>query len=199
MRALSLLQPWAWLIVQPDPERPQYPLKDVENRVWRLPRNFIIPQRIYVHASLTWKESAFPGLQQIIKDEGIQIPSRTELAFGAIIGEVTIMDDTQESNSDWADGNDHWAFNLKYPMVYETPIPCKGHLGFWKPPEDIMEPSYKVTDFDECECGDYYSDHDSKTGMCRMPDNRSHGFRLCYKFKLSHFARGIPAAFRSRL
>ncbi len=198
MKALSLLQPWAWLIVTPDPERPNYPLKDVENRVWRLPRTFVVPQRIYVHASLRYDSSNFQDSGILVADTDIVIPSKADLAFFAIIGEVTIMDDTQDSDSDWADQDGHWAFNLMYPTAYETPIACKGQLGFWKPPADIMEPRHVLIDFDVCECGDYRQDHDPETGRCIMPDNMAHGMQPCLAFKLSHVASEIPEPFRSR-
>ncbi len=44
MKALSIRQPWAWLIVNG--------YKDVENRTWDCPRTFHPPERIYVHAGL---------------------------------------------------------------------------------------------------------------------------------------------------
>ena len=38
---------------------------------------------------------------------------------------------------------------------------------------------------DECDCGDYRRDHIDGTGRCTMPDNLSHGFKPCLKFRLS--------------
>jgi hypothetical protein len=54
MKALSIKQPYAWLVLQPSSKfTPRQPLKPVENRTWGLPATFKVPQRIYIHASLT--------------------------------------------------------------------------------------------------------------------------------------------------
>lgn len=197
MKALTLFQPWAWLIVTPDPERPWFPLKDVENRVWRLPKLFTLPQRIYVHASKTMPEHSFKTLRNVIRSKHIELPPKGALTRGAIIGEVTIMNATRISPSAWAE-NGKWGFELMYPTVYETPIPCKGQQRLWEPPKDIMEPRYKLADFDVCECSDYYRDHDPETGRCRMPDNMAHGMKPCLAFKLWYAATEIPEPFRSK-
>jgi hypothetical protein len=51
MKALSMSRPWAWLVAKG--------WKDIENRKWPLPKNFILPQRIYIHAakSYDWEAS----------------------------------------------------------------------------------------------------------------------------------------------
>ncbi len=198
MRALSLLQPWAWLIIQPDPERPHYPLKDIENRTWDLPKSFELPQRIYVHASLRYDISNFQDREIPVAESDIVIPSKADLAYGAIIGEVTIMGSTTLPwpYNPWFDGP--YGFELMYPRPYDTPILCRGQLKFWTPPQEIMEPRYVLIDFDECECGDYRHDHDLETGRCRMPDNIAHGMQPCLGFKLTRAALEIPEPFRSR-
>ena len=197
MKALSLMQPWAWLIVTPDPERPNYPLKDVENRTWRLPMTFVVPQRIYVHASLRWDRDAFEVMREVIYQKNIDVPIKEELTFGAIIGEVTIMGCVTESDNPWFMGP--YGFQLMNPTFYETPIACKGQLGFWKPPTDIMEPTINKEQFDWCECGDYRRDHDPETGRRIMPSSRkAHGMQPCLAFKLFHAASTIPEPFRSR-
>ena len=38
---------------------------------------------------------------------------------------------------------------------------------------------------DECDCGDYRRDHIDGTERCTMPNDLSHGFRHCLKFRLS--------------
>lgn len=197
MKALSLLQPWAWLIVQPDPERLEFPLKDIENRTWNLPKSFELPQRIYVHASLTWNDVAFEIMREVIFQKNIDVPIKEELAFGAIIGEVTIMGSTTLPwpYNPWFVGP--YGFELMYPRPYDTPILCRGQLKFWTPPQEIMEPRYVIVDFDECECGDYRQDHDLETGRCRMPDNMAHGMQPCYAFRLHLAANEIPAPYRS--
>lgn len=196
MRALSLSQPWAWLIVTPDSERPQFPLKDIENRTWRLPtKSFSIPQRIYVHATLKMADLSYQIIRDILEPKSIQIPAKEDLALGAIIGEVTIKSCVVESDSAWFQGP--FGFELQHPKVYDVPIQCKGQLYFWQPPEDLMEPSYSILDFDVCECGDYRQDHDPVTGRCKMPDNMSHGMEPCLGFRLHEKAVEVPEPFRS--
>ena len=191
MRALSLSQPWAWLITTPDPARPTFPLKDIENRTWKLPtKSFDIPQRIYVHATLQMAELSYQIIRDIFPPKDVEIPPKDELALGAIIGEVTIMSCVTESDSPWFQGP--YGFRLQYPRVYDTPIKCKGQLYFWQPPQDLMEPTYSNVDFDVCECGDYRMQHDLATGRCRMPDNISHGMKPCLGFRLRHEATEIP-------
>lgn len=54
MLALSLQQPYAWLILQRAYEAdPHMPLKPIENRDWPFPGNLKLPERIFIHASLT--------------------------------------------------------------------------------------------------------------------------------------------------
>lgn len=195
MKALSLLQPWAWLIVTPDPARPHFPLKDVENRSWRLPALFTLPRRIYVHASATWVD--IPSqIHQRLERRGIYIPAKEELTLGAIIGEISILTATRHSQSAWAE-NGQWGFELMYPTAYETPIPCKGQQRLWQPPEDIMEPPYTLADFGVCTCGNHFRDHDPETGRCRMHDGIPHGEPSCQGFRLLYKATEIPEPFRS--
>jgi hypothetical protein len=52
-------------------------------------------------------------------------------AFGAIIGEVDIIDCVTESNSLWFEGK--YGFVLANPVLYDKPIPCRGQLGFFEP------------------------------------------------------------------
>ena len=90
MKALSIRQPWAWLIVTGN--------KDVENRTW--PTNF--RGRNYVHAGKQpdsgWLLHAVPGA------ESIDIPD--SLPLGAIIGEVDIAECVTHSSSPWFAGPD---------------------------------------------------------------------------------------------
>lgn len=45
--------------------------------------------------------------------------------------------------------------------------------------------SNDIHEQDLCECGDYRRDHVGGKGECRMPDDLSHGYRKCKRFKLS--------------
>lgn len=41
---------------------------------------------------------------------------------------------------------------------------------------------------DICECGDYRRDHDGEIGRCRLPNDLTHGFKECHRFRLSRTA-----------
>lgn len=48
--------------------------------------------------------------------------------------------------------------------------------------------------WDECECGDYRLSHESGKGKCSQPNDLSHGFKVCKKFRRFSQAREIPSA-----
>jgi len=124
MKALSIRQPWAWLIVNG--------YKDIENREW--PTKF--RGRIYVHAGKT-SDVNVPALsltQDWILD---RLDNWQRYQFhlqpkerGAIVGEVDIVDCVTQHDSTWFVGK--YGFVLVNPIVYETPIPYKGQLGFFE-------------------------------------------------------------------
>jgi hypothetical protein len=57
--------------------------------------------------------------------------TKNTLSFGAIIGEVDIIDCVSESISPWFSGK--YGFLLSNPVLYERPLPCKGKLNFFTP------------------------------------------------------------------
>ena len=116
MRALSIRQPWAWLVVNG--------YKDIENRTWRT--NF--RGRIYVHAGRRVVSDDYPEQREFIARAGIVIPAK--LARGAIVGEVTITGCFSASDSPWFCGP--YGFTLEDPVAYKAPIPCRGQLGFFQ-------------------------------------------------------------------
>lgn len=151
MKALTIKQPWASLIIYVLPEIKSVPCEDgkstrveatgkafyknIENRPWPLPRGFHIPQRIYVHtakrddkfdSSFDWLCRLFGGAYGLILSHYSKVIPR-----GAIIGEVTIVDDVTESENPWFVGPH--GFVLTKPKPYKSPIPCKGNLGFFEP------------------------------------------------------------------
>uniref|UniRef100_A0A6M3J308 Putative ASCH domain-containing protein n=1 Tax=viral metagenome TaxID=1070528 RepID=A0A6M3J308_9ZZZZ len=133
MKALSIRQPWAWLICKG--------FKNIENRDWHihLPPLLNYPakmKRIYVHASTSKAEMTKGTLAWILKCLNNQQASELMLAYerltyGAIIGEVDITGCTEKSDSPWFIGK--YGFTLANPVLYERPIPCKGKLGFFEP------------------------------------------------------------------
>jgi hypothetical protein len=118
VKALSVRQPWAWAIIHAG--------KDIENRSWNTHRRGTIA----VHASGNLdREAKLP--------EGSKKPKPEELVRGAIVGLVDIVDVVTEHPSEWFSGP--YGFVLKNPRSLPRPIPCKGSLGFWKVPPDVLE------------------------------------------------------------
>ena len=116
MKALSIRQPWAWLIVNG--------YKDIENRTWSTD----FRGRVYVHAGKRVKQGDFPEQRAYIRASGLILSEEPPL--GAIIGEVTISDCVDSLSSPWFCGP--YGFLLSSPMAYKDPIPYRGQLGFFQ-------------------------------------------------------------------
>lgn len=130
MKAISLLQPWASLVV--------LGFKTWETRSW----NTSYRGRLQIHASVRkdatakslcitseWFHKRIGGLVGFYK-----------LPFGAIIGEVTlaetmrtdtpyILSEEEFQFGDYSPGR--WMWKLNDPVVWQNPIPCKGALSIW--------------------------------------------------------------------
>lgn len=121
MKALSVCQPWAWAILHAG--------KSVENRTWRTRHRG--PLLIHASSSRKWlKPKLLSNWQHAY---GTPLPSIQELPFGAIIGQVELVDcvpiDAMEPGNAWAVGP--WCWILANPVV-TTPIPCKGRTLLFK-------------------------------------------------------------------
>ena len=120
MKALSIRQPWAWAIL--------YAGKTIENR----PRRTHLRETIAIHASLqpdrAW-HLAYPPRAPFV-------PAPEDCAFGAIIGFADLVDCVEHHPSKWFQGP--FGYVLANPRPLKTPIPCKGALGFWKVPPEIL-------------------------------------------------------------
>ncbi len=145
MKALSIKQPWAWLICNG--------FKDVENRDWFIGRRVAsgavdfslkLPTRIYVHAGkqTDLTEETLSFIRHATEIQGVKLRGQEELTwgdvltFGAVIGEVDIIACVIESTSPWFVGK--YGFVLKNPVLYTHPMPCRGQLGFFNLPEGTL-------------------------------------------------------------
>ena len=115
--ALSIRQPWAWLIVNG--------YKDIENRDWstRFRGDFL------VHAGKAMDDMSLEEIIRYYDMKGIS-PSKVELFRGGIIGRATLVDCVSKSESKWFHGQ--YGFKLANPTTLPF-MPCRGHLGFFKP------------------------------------------------------------------
>ena len=114
LKALSIRQPWAWLIVEG--------WKDVENRTWST--NF--RGRFYIHASKTFDDAAYVDLRERRFD--LPWPSKSEFCRGGIIGAVTLSGCYRWHESVWFEGP--FGFHLTDPARLAF-IPCRGRLKFF--------------------------------------------------------------------
>jgi hypothetical protein len=141
MKAVSLWQPWASLIVAGT--------KKIETRSW----NTNIRGRVAIHASK--KRDAFslelmdtPEFQDGLRIYDTSGRGKTWITditdtFGCVVGTVEIIDslpieqlyrtkyDTPQERAfgDWTEGR--WGWVLRNPVLFEKPIPARGAQGFW--------------------------------------------------------------------
>lgn len=122
MKALSIRQPWAWLILQGH--------KPVENRTWPT----ALRGRIAIHAGQAvdryaddWIAYRFPA---------ITVPRLASLPRGALVGSVELYGCVREGEAlpdpraePWFTGP--WGFLLRDPIL-TPPIPYTGRLGFFE-------------------------------------------------------------------
>lgn len=115
-RALSIRQPWAWLIA--------HGFKDIENRTW--PTSVRGP--VLIHAGRTFDSEGYAWVRENFPD--IPLPRMVEFERGGIVGRATLTDCVHESDSPWFFGPCGFVFADATPLVL---TPCRGHLGFFTP------------------------------------------------------------------
>lgn len=125
MRALSILQPWAWLIVNGP--------KDVENRGW--PTRY--RGRFLVHAGKRWGREQREDLARVrAQFPHLILPDTFDC--GGIVGAATIVDCVDHMDSPWFAGD--WGFVLAdgTPCSF---VPWRGQLGWFDiPPSALAQP-----------------------------------------------------------
>lgn len=125
MKALSIRQPWAWLILNAG--------KDIENRSWHTN----VRGRVLIHAAKgmtrsEWENAVYDvhatcDVSAKVLQEGCEF---NQLQRGGIIGSVEITDCVRSSASPWhAQGQ--WGFVLRNPQPLPFQ-PLKGALGFFE-------------------------------------------------------------------
>lgn len=118
-RALSVRQPWAWLIVNGH--------KDVENRTTQL--TYRGP--LIIQAS---KQLDEVGVMKVAhRFPEIQLPERFEL--GGIVGRVEMVDCVQASDSPWFVGPFGYVLREPVPLPFTR---CSGRLGLFSIPHYVV-------------------------------------------------------------
>ncbi|MFU6893283.1 ASCH domain-containing protein [Pseudomonas aeruginosa] len=117
MKALSIRQPWAWLIVNGH--------KDIENRSW--PTRFRGP--VLIHAAKGMTGTEYNDAYFFALDQGITIPHFNDLERGGIVGVATVTGCSDDCLSPWFFGK----FGFQLAEAKSLPFrPCKGRLGFFE-------------------------------------------------------------------
>lgn len=121
MRALSVRQPWAWLILHAG--------KDIENRDWWTG----VRGPILIHASkgMTRDEYEEAAACYDPGDIGPDLPPFEALERGGIVGQVEIVDCVKSSRSPWFFGTYGFVLANPKPLPF---VPFKGQLGFFEVP-----------------------------------------------------------------
>jgi hypothetical protein len=133
VKAISLLQPWASLVVMG--------YKKFETRSW----NTQYRGRLLIHASAR-RDATGKSLCTVNEFFNARIGGLTGfygLPLGAIIGEVTLvstlrterpflLSDEEHAFGDYSPGR--WMWELSDPLCYDKPIPWKGGLSLWEYP-----------------------------------------------------------------
>ena len=122
LRALSIKQPWAWLILNG--------IKDIENRTWQTK----FRGTILIHAGKQVDKKGYDFVADAFYEAGKikDLPTIKEFEnwTGGICGHVEITGCVSKSNSPWFFGP--YGFTLKNPQMMDI-IPCKGQLSFFTP------------------------------------------------------------------
>ena len=111
MKALTIKQPWASLIVGGG--------KDIENRTWRTSYR----GKLAVHAGMGVDQDGMQQQAHLL--EGMDLP------HGVVLGTVEVVDCVRGSVSPWAE-TDYWHWVLATPEPLAAPVPAKGKLGLWE-------------------------------------------------------------------
>ena len=120
MKAISIRQPWAWLILHAG--------KDIENRSW----STNIRGRILIHTGrhiVRYEHEDALILATRILGRDVDCPRMADMEAGGIIGSVEIVDCITRSDSPWFFG--------KFGFVLKDPRPApffkvNGQLGFFE-------------------------------------------------------------------
>lgn len=153
-RALTLWQPWAWLVAAGH--------KPIENR----PPGFSFKSfrgDFWIHAGAEPNDKAFQESWRQAHDLAKQIigadfrfPCHGELSFGAIIGRATITGIIPPHHplEQRVQGDlcitpvrevvpwhfpEQYGFKVEHAELLAKPVPCRGFQGFWRVPAPVLE------------------------------------------------------------
>lgn len=127
MRALSIRQPWAWLIVNGH--------KDIENRVWST--RYVGP--LVIHASKGMTNDEYDDVLDLLDADPrlrhIELPHRKDIERGGIVGVAHCNGSVDQCDSPWFFGP--YGFVLSQARAVPF-VPFKGQLGFFDVPAEFV-------------------------------------------------------------
>lgn len=142
MKALTICQPYAHLIILPDDDDRA---KRVENRKW--PTSFRGQLLIHAGKSREWLDLS----EDETRDDGYGIPL-ADMTFGAIVGVCRVVDcfnfnvqaerESAYRRRIWLQGHRHvegpFCFVLHECQAFDKPIPYRGAQGFFSVPDEVV-------------------------------------------------------------
>lgn len=117
MKALSILQPWAWLVVRA--------LKPIENRGW--PTHYRGP--FLVHAGKGFDKDFDWMMAEDILQAPMPAPSFFDNLRGGIVGRAEITGCVTSSDSPWFFGRYGFTLANARPLPF---LPYRGERGFFE-------------------------------------------------------------------
>jgi hypothetical protein len=121
MKALSIREPWAWLILHAG--------KDIENRNWSCPAR----GRIAIHASKTFDQQGYEYVRREFLD--IVTPEPDEFQLGGIVGTVEHRGCVTDFFSRWFFGPVGHVLSDPKPCLF---VPWPGRLFFFQVPDSVI-------------------------------------------------------------
>lgn len=127
-RGLTLWQPMAGAVSSMG--------KDVENRP-RRPPEALVGGILFIHAGKTFHKPHFEWMLEKRLAVADDMTSQDLHVQGAIVAVCRLVEVVEWSPSKWWMG----PYGLVLDEVHRlwAPVPCKGQLGYWKIPDDVMK------------------------------------------------------------
>jgi hypothetical protein len=121
-RAISIRQPWAWVV---------HAGKNLENRSETAIRAYrpAVGQRVYIHASKSMTRVEYERAVEFMAGLGVRCPAPDELQFGGVIGSVLVMEIVARHRSKWFHGPFALALADARPERFR---PARGQVGLFR-------------------------------------------------------------------
>lgn len=125
MKALSILQPWAWAIIAGH--------KSIENRNWTT--RYRGP--LLIHAGKGFTRSAYGDIFRHASRDKFDVPPIESFMLGGFIGTAELVDVVTTTRDPWFNGPFGWVLAKPKSMKF-TPYP--GQLRLFEVPDDFGMP-----------------------------------------------------------